>query len=71
MLGCVRVEFKTDSLNAKSRAALLRIGAVQEGTMRNCIIMPDRGYRHSVYFSVIEGGWPAMKSRLEAMLVDV
>jgi RimJ/RimL family protein N-acetyltransferase len=35
MLGCVRVEFKTDSLNAKSRAALLRIGAVEEGTMRN------------------------------------
>jgi N-acetyltransferase len=67
-LGCVRVEFKTDSLNAKSRAALLRTGAGEEGTMRNHIIMPDRRLRHSVYFSVIESEWPAVKKRLEGML---
>ena len=60
-LGCVRVEFKTDSLNAKSRAALLRIGAVEEGTMRNHIIMPDGRFRHSVYFSVIDSEWPSVK----------
>ena len=67
-LGCIRVEFKTASLNAKSRAALLRIGAVEEGTMRNHIIMPDGRLRHSVYFSVIESKWPAVKARLEGML---
>jgi RimJ/RimL family protein N-acetyltransferase len=67
-LGCVRVEFKTDSLNAKSRAALLRIGAVEEGTMRNHMIMPDGRLRHSVYFSVTESEWPAVKWRLEGML---
>ena len=67
-LGCVRVEFKTDSLNAKSRAALLRIGAVEEGTMRNHMIMPDGRLRHSVYFSVTESEWPAVKLRLEEML---
>ena len=66
-LGCVRVEFKTDSLNTKSRAALARIGAVEEGTMRNHIIMPDGRYRHSVYFSVIDSEWPSVKSRLEGM----
>jgi N-acetyltransferase len=68
MLGCVRVEFKTDSLNAKSRAALLRIGAVEEGTMRNHIITSDGRFRNSVYFSVIESEWPAVKARLEGML---
>ena len=67
-LGCVRVEFKTDSLNERSRAALLRIGAVEEGTMRNHIIMPDGRFRHSVYFSVIDSEWPSVKSRLERML---
>lgn len=67
-LGCVRVEFKTDSLNTKSRAALARIGAVEEGTMRNHIIMPDGRLRHSVYFSVIESEWPDVKGRLEEML---
>jgi RimJ/RimL family protein N-acetyltransferase len=44
-LGCVRVEFKTDSLNERSRAALLRIGAVEEGTMRNDMIVPGPRYR--------------------------
>jgi RimJ/RimL family protein N-acetyltransferase len=67
-LGCVRVEFKTDSLNGKSRAALARIGAVEEGTMRNHIIMPDGRFRHSVYFSVIDSEWPQVKTRLEEML---
>jgi N-acetyltransferase len=51
-LGCVRVEFKADSLNTKSRAALARIGAVEEGGMP--MIMPDGRYRHSVYLCVIE-----------------
>ena len=49
-LGCIRVEFKTDSLNTKSRQALTRIGAVEEGTFRNHMVMPSGRIRHSVYF---------------------
>ena len=68
-LGCVRVEFKTDSLNEKSRAALARIGAVEEGTFRNhMIVQPGGRRRHSVYFSVTDSEWPSVKKRLEAML---
>jgi RimJ/RimL family protein N-acetyltransferase len=70
MLGCNRVEFKTDSLNSKSRAALLRIGAVEEGTMRNHIVMPDGRLRHSVYFSVIAEEWPGVRARLEEKLAQ-
>jgi RimJ/RimL family protein N-acetyltransferase len=67
-LGCVRVEFKTDSLNERSRAALLRIGAVEEGTLRNHMLVPGPRNRHSVYFSVIDSEWPAVKAGLEAKL---
>ena len=67
-LGCIRVEFKTDSLNEKSRRALLRIGAKEEGTFRNHMIVHDGRYRHSVYFSVIESEWPEVKARLEERL---
>jgi RimJ/RimL family protein N-acetyltransferase len=68
-LGAVRVEFKTDSLNERSRAALLRIGAREEGMMRNHIIVQPSGrHRHSVYFSVIDSEWPDVKARLESML---
>jgi N-acetyltransferase len=67
-LGCQRVEFKTDSLNAPSRAALQRIGAVEEGTLRNHMVMPDGRKRHSVAFSVIAEEWPAVKARLEGMM---
>jgi RimJ/RimL family protein N-acetyltransferase len=68
VMKCVRVEFKTDSLNEKSRAALLRIGAVEEGTLRNHMIMPDGRRRHSVYFSVVEEEWPGVKTALEERL---
>jgi len=68
-LSAVRVEFKTDSLNEKSRAALLRIGAREEGTMRNhMIVQPSGRHRHSVYFSVIDSEWPAVKASLEERL---
>jgi RimJ/RimL family protein N-acetyltransferase len=69
-LGCIRVEFKTDSLNECSRRALLRIGAKEEGTLRNHIIVQDGRYRHSIYFSVIDSEWPKVKSNLEAMLIQ-
>ena len=67
-LGCIRVEFKTDSLNERSRAALLRIGATEEGTFRNHMIMPDGRLRHSVYYSIIDSEWPEVKSCLEQKL---
>jgi len=67
-LGCMRVELKTDSLNERSRAAILRIGAKEEGIFRNHMITSSGRIRHSVYFSVIDSEWPAVKSRLESML---
>lgn len=68
MLGCIRVELKTDSLNERSCAAILRIGAKQEGIFRNHMITSSGRLRHSVYFSVIDAEWPAVKSNLEAKL---
>lgn len=67
-LGCIRVEFKTDSLNEPSRKALQRIGAKEEGTLRNHMIVYDGRYRHSVFFSVIAEEWPSIKERLEGKL---
>jgi N-acetyltransferase len=68
-MGCIRVEFKTDSFNEKSRNALLRIGAKEEGIMRNHMIVHDGRYRHSVYFSVIESEYEEVKKRLEEKLL--
>jgi RimJ/RimL family protein N-acetyltransferase len=67
-LECMRVELKTDSLNERSRAAILRIGARQEGIFRNHMITASGRVRHTVYFSIIDSEWPAVRARLEAML---
>jgi len=67
-LGCVRVQFTTDEINARSRAAILRLGAQQEGIVRNERIMPDGRRRNSVRFSVIEEEWPQVRAGLEARL---
>jgi N-acetyltransferase len=67
-LGCIRVELKTDSLNEKSRAAILRIGAREEGIFRNHMITASGRIRHTVYFSIVDNEWPAAKSRLEQRL---
>jgi RimJ/RimL family protein N-acetyltransferase len=67
-LGCRRVELKTDSLNEKSRAAILRVGAQQEGVFRNHMITSTGRIRHTVYFSIIDSEWPAVKERLEGKL---
>ncbi|OAI51166.1 GNAT family acetyltransferase [Planctomycetaceae bacterium SCGC AG-212-F19] len=67
-LGCMRVELKTDSLNDKSRNAMLRIGCKEEGTFRNHIVTSTGRIRHSVWFSVIDSEWPAVKARLDEML---
>jgi RimJ/RimL family protein N-acetyltransferase len=67
-LGCMRVELKTDSLNEKSRAAILRIGAKEEGIFRNHMITASGRIRHSAYYSIIDSEWPAVKARLEVRL---
>jgi len=68
-LGCIRVELKTDSLNERSRAAILRIGAREEGTFRNHIITASGRIRHTVYFSILDSEWPDVKSRLQSRLL--
>ena len=65
---CVRVQFTTDELNDKSRAAILRIGAKQEGVVRHERIMPDGRKRNSVRFSIIDDEWPRVKALLEEKL---
>ncbi len=67
-LGCMRVELKTDSLNERSRNAILRLGAKEEGTFRNHMITSSGRIRHSVYFSIIDSEWPAIKVCLEGKL---
>ena len=67
-LGCLRVEFKTDSLNERSRRALLRIGAKEEGTFRNHMVTVSGRIRHSVYFSIIDSEWQEVKAGLEEKL---
>lgn len=68
MLRCIRVELKTDSLNERSRAAILRIGAREEGIFRNHMITASGRIRHSAYYSIVDTEWPAAKARLETML---
>ncbi len=67
-LSCIRVQFKTDQRNERSQRALERIGAVREGILRNHMILEDGSFRHSVYYSIIESEWPAVKARLETYL---
>ena len=65
---CVRVEFITDVLNQQSRDAILRLGAKQEGILRNHMIMPSGRIRDSIFFSVIAEEWPEVRANLEAKL---
>ncbi|HEX4897912.1 MAG TPA: GNAT family N-acetyltransferase [Candidatus Limnocylindrales bacterium] len=67
-LGANRVEFKTDSRNEASRAALLGIGATFEGIFRNHMVMPDGPLRHSAYYAVTVEDWPAVRTHLEQLL---
>jgi len=68
-LGCIRVELKTDELNQRSRNAILRIGAKQEGIFRNHMVCWDGRLRNSVWFSIIDSEWPRVKADLEAKLL--
>ena len=63
--GANRVELKTDARNARSRAAILKLGATQEGTFRHHMVMPDGHLRDTVWFSILRDEWPAIAARLE------
>ena len=69
-LDCVRVQFTTDVINEKSRRAILRLGAKQEGIVRHERIMPDGRKRDSVRFSIIDDEWPDIRATLAALLAD-
>jgi N-acetyltransferase len=68
VLGCIAVEFRTHWLNTQSREAIARLGAKQDGVLRNHRRMPDGSLRDTVVFSVIESEWPAVRSGLRHRL---
>ena len=68
VLGCIRVQLKTDLRNERSQRAIERLGAVREGVLRKNIIMADGYHRSSVIYSVLDDEWPAVKARLERLL---
>lgn len=67
-LGCVRVELKTDALNQRSRAAILRLGAREEGVLRRHMAAPGGRMRDTVYFSILDDEWPSVRAGLEERL---
>jgi N-acetyltransferase len=69
--GCQRVTLVTDVLNDKSRRAIERIGAKQEGIMRSHMVMRDGRVRDSVLFSIIANEWPAVERALAERLVEL
>jgi RimJ/RimL family protein N-acetyltransferase len=67
-LGAHRVTLKTDARNLRSQRAIERIGGVREGVLRRHRVCWDGFVRDSVYYGIVDGEWPQVKSRLEAML---
>jgi RimJ/RimL family protein N-acetyltransferase len=65
---CLRVELKTDALNERSRNAIVRIGAREEGTLRKHVVTWSGRVRDTVYFSILDTEWPQVKTRLERRL---
>ena len=68
VLGCIRVSLKTDALNQQSRAAILRIGAIEEGILRAHMITASGRIRDSAMYSIIDREWPGVRARLEERL---
>ncbi len=67
-LGAIRVFLKTDARNVRSQKAIERLGAVKEGVWRKHRILPDGYVRDSVYYSIIDDEWPAVKANLDGLL---
>src|SRR5437867_10006080 len=63
-LACIAVEFRTHWFNQASREAILRLGAKQDGVLRNHQLLPDGSRRDTVVFSILDGEWPAVKRHL-------
>jgi RimJ/RimL family protein N-acetyltransferase len=68
VLGAGRVELKADARNARSRAAMLRLGAPEEGVLRRHMATHTGYVRDTVYHSVLADEWPAVRARLDARL---
>ena len=66
----IRVELKTDALNERSRNAILRLAAKEEGTLRKHLVTWTGRVRDTVYFSILDTEWAQMKARLEARLAE-
>ena len=69
--GCIAVEFRTHFLNRQSRAAIERLGAKQDGILRNHMRMPDGSFRDTVVYSIIESEWPMVRRNLQHMLASI
>ena len=67
-MGCNRVELKTDALNQRSRAAIRRIGAVEEGILRAHMLTHSGRFRDTVYFSILSNEWPGVRQWFEGRL---
>lgn len=67
-LDAIRVQFKADRRNERSLKAIERIGATREGVLRNHMVLEDGTFRDSVYFSILDREWPAVKTHLEDLL---
>ena len=67
-LNCIAVEFRTNYMNQQSRAAIARLGAKQDGILRNHSLVPGVGYRDTVVFSIIDSEWPTIKRHLQFKL---
>lgn len=68
--GAIRVQFNVDARNARSQAAVEKLGATREGTLRNHMITWTGHYRDTVVFSITDADWPAVKARLEFRLSE-
>jgi RimJ/RimL family protein N-acetyltransferase len=66
--GCVRVELKTDALNQRSRMAIQRLGAREEGILRRHMLTESGRWRDTVMYSLLDSEWPAVKQRLQERL---
>ena len=67
-LSCMRVEFKTSAKNQRSRDAMKRIGCIEEGILRKHMLRENGEPRDTVYLSILDDEWPAVKTRLEGMM---
>lgn len=69
-LGCMRVEFKTDALNERARAALAALPARFEGIFQSHMLVRDDTVRDSAWYAVTEGEWPAVRANLERRISE-